>query len=59
MATSTPNVRVCQAEAGLGFVVTCTSCPNFRTVRLMRRDADLAAASHLRGHGTNLTGEED
>lgn len=55
MATSStsavPDVRISQAEGDEGFVVTCGSCPMFRTVRRMRIDADLVATVHVRSHG--------
>lgn len=51
-STSTvPKVKVGPVEAGGGFLVTCTACPKFRALRLMRIDADIAANDHVRTHG--------
>lgn len=50
MATSLHKVTVGRVEAGQGFLVTCSGCPRFRTIRLYRVAADLIALEHERSH---------
>lgn len=51
-ATSTiPIVTVTPAEAGQ-FLVKCSRCPRFHTLRPARPGADLVARQHAAGHAT-------
>lgn len=58
MGTSIPDVRITHTEAR-GFLITCSACPLFRTLRRMRIDADLVATGHLRTHAHPHADEED
>jgi hypothetical protein len=46
-----PTVKVAPTEAG--FLITCSSCPRFRTIRRFRGDADLTARDHQASHNTD------
>lgn len=57
MATAIAQVKVTPVEGGHdegrgGYVVTCSHCPNYRTIRTERPSADLAAQRHQREHVT-------
>lgn len=56
---TTPKVAVAQLEAGRGFVVTCSQCPRFHTIRKHRVDADITATGHIRSHTRQTFAEED
>jgi len=50
MATQIPDVRVTRVEAGQGFLVTCSRCPDARSIRPTRIEADLFATRHQADH---------
>lgn len=58
MATSLPTVTVGRLEAHQGFLITCTACPNYRTIRRDRRTADEIALQHRATHGAHTRKED-
>lgn len=52
MATTIPDIRVTKAEAGNGFLITCSKCPQTRAMRPSRHEADLVASQHQADHAS-------
>lgn len=50
MATQLPDVKVTTVEAGGGFLVTCSGCPNLRVIHPGRPMADGFARKHRASH---------
>jgi hypothetical protein len=45
-----PQVAVTRVEANQGWLITCTQCPNYRTLVRPRETADKFAAVHRGTH---------
>lgn len=49
--TKLPRITITRTEAG-GWLIRCTGCPRFHTIRATRMGADLTATEHRAGHNT-------
>jgi len=54
MATALATVTVGRNEADQGWLITCSRCPRFRTMRRSRPAADVIASEHRASHQTTL-----
>ena len=50
MATQIPTITITRAEAGNGYLITCSHCPMARAMRPNRIEADLLATRHQADH---------